>query len=272
MSIHARHSRLGNIRMHGDSSLMSLRLSRTLLGVAVIALAGCSATNATPTGSSGGAAGTGGSTVAVAGFTGSGGASGLAGSGGASIGMAGSAGSAGAASGGGGNSNGGTAGSAAGQGGAGGAGGTGGTSNSHGGAGGARANLALNQPATASSIEQGDHAAIRINDGDLVTRWVSVMAVYPQWNQIDLLTPHRIDTVLVWPYMLRAYQFLLEGSLDSVTYFPLSDQSANTVGGDSIPVVFTAQSTRFVRITISGASGYDKGWSAINEMEIFEAP
>jgi hypothetical protein len=259
--------------MHGDSCLMSRSSSRALLGLAVMALSGCSTTNGAPDGPSGGAAGAGGGIVAVAGSAGLGaGASGVPGSGGAPIEMTGSGGSAGAASNGGGNSTGGTAGSAAGQNGAGGAGGTGGASSSNGGAGGARPNLALNQPATASSIEQGDHAAPRINDGDLVTRWVSVMAVYPQWSQIDLLTPHNIDTVVVWPYMLRAYQFLLEGSLDGATYFTLSDQSANTTGGDSIPVTFTAQSTRFVRITISGASGYDKGWSAINELQIFAAP
>lgn len=135
-----------------------------------------------------------------------------------------------------------------------------------------RMNLALNQPATASSVEQGDHGPERINDGDLVTRWVGVMAVYPQWNQIDLQTPHNIDTVLVWPYMMRAYHFTLEGSLDGVTYFTLSDQETNTVGADTIGVSFPAQNTRYVRITIDGATNYDIGWSAINELEIYEVP
>jgi hypothetical protein len=135
-----------------------------------------------------------------------------------------------------------------------------------------RTNLALNQPATASSVEQGDHGPERINDGDLVTRWVGVMAVYPQWSQIDLQTPHNVDTVLVWPYMMRAYHFTLEGSLDGIAYFTLSDQETNAVGADTIGVSFPAQSTRYVRITIDGATNYDIGWSAINELEIYEAP
>lgn len=256
--------------MHGDSSSLSLGLSRVLLGAGLVAIVACSAPSASPTSTSGGNAAGG---AAAGGGTAGGGAATGAGSGGAP--MAGAAGSSSAASGGAENSDAGTAGSVAAQSGASGtagAGGTGGGSTSNGGAAGARPNLALNQPATASSVEQGDHAAIRINDGDLVTRWVSVMAVYPQWNQIDLQTPHRIDTVLVWPYMMRAYQFLLEGSLDGATYFTLSDQTTNTIGGDAIPVAFAAQSTRYVRITISGASVYDKGWSAINELQIFEAP
>jgi hypothetical protein len=77
--------------------------------------------------------------------------------------------------------------------------------------------------------------------------------------------------VVVWPYMSRAYQFLLEGSLDGASYVTLADWKANTTGGTSIPVPFPAQSARYVRITIVGASGYDAGWSAINELQIFEA-
>jgi hypothetical protein len=137
---------------------------------------------------------------------------------------------------------------------------------------GGRVNLALMQPATASSVEHAGHEPNMINDGDQVTRWVGGTAVYPQWNQIDLGAPHNVDTVIVWPYMLRAYQFLVEGSLDGVTYFTLADEQANTTGGDSIPVGFAAQSARYVRITITGASVYMDGWSAIDELEIYEAP
>jgi hypothetical protein len=151
--------------------------------------------------------------------------------------------------------------------------GSGGSPNAQGGASaGNRVNLALAQPATASSVEHAGHEPNMINDGDQTTRWVGGTAVYPQWNQVDLQAAHTIDTVIVWPYMLRAYQFLLEGSLDGTTYFTLADEQANTTGGDSIPVAFAAQSTRFVRITITGASVYPDGWSAIDELEIYEAP
>jgi hypothetical protein len=137
---------------------------------------------------------------------------------------------------------------------------------------GGRTNLALHEPATASSIEHAGREPGLICDGDQVTRWVGGSAVYPQWNQIDLQTSHRIDTVVLYPYMARAYQFLLEGSLDGASYFTLSDKRDNTTGGDAITVSFAAQSARFVRITVVGASGYTAGWTAIDEMQIYEAP
>jgi F5/8 type C domain len=138
--------------------------------------------------------------------------------------------------------------------------------------GGARANIALNKPASASSIEHVGREPGLICDGDQTTRWVGGSPMYPQWNYVDLQAAHNIDTVVVYPYMSRAYQFLLEGSLDGVSYFTLSDQRGNTVGGTNITVSFAAQRARFVRITVSGASGYAAGWTAINEMEIYEAP
>jgi len=137
---------------------------------------------------------------------------------------------------------------------------------------GSRPNIALRKAATASSIEHAGREPELICDGDQVSRWVGGSAVYPQWNQVDLQTSHRIDTVVVYPYMARAYQFLLEGSLDGATYFTLSDRRTNTTGGDAIPVSFAAQSARFVRITVVGASGYTAGWTAINELQIYEAP
>ena len=133
---------------------------------------------------------------------------------------------------------------------------------------GGRTNLALHEPATASSIEHAGREPGLICDGDQVTRWVGGSAVYPQWNQIDLQTSHRIDTVVLYPYMARAYQFLLEGSLDGASYFTLSDKRDNTTGGDAITVSVAAQSARFVRITVVGASGYADGWTAIDELQI----
>ena len=61
-------------------------------------------------------------------------------------------------------------------------------------------------------------------------------------------------------------------SLDGASYFTLSDKRDNTTGGDAITVSFAAQSARFVRITVVGASGYTAGWTAIDEMQIYEAP
>jgi hypothetical protein len=90
-------------------------------------------------------------------------------------------------------------------------------------------------------------------------------------NSPRLQATHHIDTVLIYPYMARAYQFLPEGSLDGATYFTLSDKRDNTTGGETITVSFAAQNARFVRITVVGAWGYTSGWTAIDELQIYEA-
>jgi hypothetical protein len=243
--------------------------SAAMIAMALLTLVGCAASNASPERADatvGSAAGTGG--IAGQGGAGQGGAGqGGAGQGGAGQGGAGQAGAAGQ-------------GAAAGSGVAGqGAPNAGDASVSDGSPVsedaipiGARPNIALSKPATASSIEHAGREPELICDGDQVTRWVGGSAVYPQWNQVDLQTSHRIDTVVIYPYMARAYQFLLEGSLDGATYFTLSDRRTNTTGGDAIPVSFAAQSARFVRITVVGASAYTSGWTAIDELQIYEAP
>jgi hypothetical protein len=242
-----------------------------LTAIGLLTLVGCTSRSASPGGAAGigGAAGTGG----------------LAGQGGAGAGAAGGPGAGGA----------GEAGAAAGAGGAppapgdagelpdagpgGGAPDTGGVAPSDGPPAsdvaipvGSRTNLALHKPATASSVEHAGHEPEMIDDGDPVTRWVGGTAVYPQWNQIDLQASHRVDTIVLYPYMARAYQFLLEGSLDGATYFTLSARRDNTAGGDSVTFSFPAQSARFVRITVVGASVYTSGWTAINELQVYESP
>ncbi|MBW1298021.1 T9SS type A sorting domain-containing protein, partial [Aquimarina litoralis] len=71
-------------------------------------------------------------------------------------------------------------------------------------------------------------------------------------------------------YNNRAYQFIVEGSSISPTsgFFVLTDASNNTSGGSVIHRSFSPQSVRYVKLTITGASGYTGNWSSIREFEI----
>jgi len=68
----------------------------------------------------------------------------------------------------------------------------------------------------------------------------------------------------------RAYQFTVEGSTTSATsgFSNLIDATDNTTGGDVINETFSAQAVRYVKLTVTGASGYDGPWTSIHEFEV----
>jgi hypothetical protein len=133
------------------------------------------------------------------------------------------------------------------------------------------ANLALNKPVTASSSQAGNEI-MRINDGSTTTRWAGATNVYPQSFVVDLLMPYKVDKADILPYGGRDYRFLMEGSMNGIDYFTLSNQTQNTLGGTIIPISFEPKIVQFVRLTFNGAATYTGNWTSINEFRLFEAP
>ena len=72
------------------------------------------------------------------------------------------------------------------------------------------------------------------------------------------------------PFEGRAYQFTVEGSATSATsgFNTLTDATDNTSGGDVINERFSSQAVRYVKLTVTGASGYDGVWTSIHEFEV----
>ncbi|MCL2649757.1 MAG: discoidin domain-containing protein [Candidatus Azobacteroides sp.] len=130
-------------------------------------------------------------------------------------------------------------------------------------------NLALDKPITAFSSEQISPAnpITNINDGDIKTRWSAANGNLPQSFTIDLLDVYNVARIEIAPYASRAFQFIVEGSLDGNQFFLLTDQKANTIGGALIPVDFEPQNARYLKVTISAG-----GWASIYEFRAFEAP
>jgi hypothetical protein len=130
----------------------------------------------------------------------------------------------------------------------------------------AATNLALNKPVTFSSQQVGNEASHAV-DGSTTTRWAA--EPWPQWIQVDLGATNTIDTTEIMPYASRAYQYRVEVSLNGTSYTTVVDKTTNTVGGATLTDTFAPASARYVRLTITGASGYTGGWASIYELRVF---
>ena len=131
-------------------------------------------------------------------------------------------------------------------------------------------NLALNKPVAASSSQTGNEI-IKVNDGSTTSRWAGATNTYPQSFVVDLLKSYKIDSIEFVPYGSRDYQFTLEGSQDSISFYTLSDQSKNTLSLLTVPIKFNAQYARYVRMNVTGAATYTGKWTTIYEFRVFEA-
>lgn len=133
-------------------------------------------------------------------------------------------------------------------------------------------NVALNKTVTASSSDTNVPA--NAVDGNTTTRWSA--SPYPQWLEVDLGALYDISRTEVISYEDRAYQFVVESkTTSSGAYSQIVDRSTNTTPGTiATPITntFTAVSARFVRITVTGASGYTGLWASLLEFRVFGVP
>lgn len=129
-------------------------------------------------------------------------------------------------------------------------------------------NLALNKTIADFSSQQTGNEVTNVNDGNTTNRWSA--EIYPQYVTIDLGAAYSVNQIKLHPYQDRAYQFKVEGSTTSATsgFSTLTDLTGNTTGGSIITSSFTAQTVRYVKLTVTGASGYTGTWISIEEFEV----
>ncbi|HEY0607640.1 MAG TPA: discoidin domain-containing protein, partial [Herpetosiphonaceae bacterium] len=126
-------------------------------------------------------------------------------------------------------------------------------------------NVALNRPATTSSIENAGTPASAAVDGNTGTRWSSA-ASDPQWLQIDLGSVQSICKVILrWEAAYgRAYQ--IQVSNDGSTW---ANIYSTTTGDGGVDDLMVSGSGRYVRMNgTQRATGY--GYS-LWELEVFVA-
>ncbi|HEV2972559.1 MAG TPA: discoidin domain-containing protein [Pirellulales bacterium] len=132
-------------------------------------------------------------------------------------------------------------------------------------------NLALNKPASSSSIENDEHDAAKANDGDAETRWSADDEPEggPEWWQVDLEKPFDLSGCQIrWPFDGKRYRYKVEGSTDGKHWSLLSDQSKTTSTSQLHDLKFEhARQVRRVKITVTEL---DEGcWAGISEVKVF---
>ncbi len=130
-------------------------------------------------------------------------------------------------------------------------------------------NLSLNATiAEYSSQENTTNNANNTIDGIDTNRWSA--NGFPQYIVVDLGSSYNINEIGIVPFSNRAYQFTVEGSSISSNsgFNTLVDATNNTDDGNLITRNFDTQNVQFVKLTVTGASGYTGTWASIMDFKI----
>ena len=117
-------------------------------------------------------------------------------------------------------------------------------------------NLALNHPATASSLEGAGYPASAAVDGSLTTRWSSAFAD-PQWLEVDLGATHTINQVVLSWENAYGKAFQIQTSTDNVNWTSILSITTGTGGTQTLNV---SGSGRYIRM-YGTARGTGYGYS-----------
>ncbi|RAO29520.1 Beta-fructofuranosidase [Micromonospora saelicesensis] len=134
----------------------------------------------------------------------------------------------------------------------------------------------LSATMTASSYNQ-NYVAGNANDGNASTYWESANNAFPQWIQADLGATVSVDRVVLKlppasDWQTRTQTLSVLGSTNGSTFSTLKASAGytfNPSSGNTATVSFTAASTRYVRVQVTG----NTGWPAaqLSEVEVYGA-
>src|SRR6266851_1041938 len=125
------------------------------------------------------------------------------------------------------------------------------------------ANVALNHPATASSLENATFPASNAVDGNLSTRWSSAFSD-PQWLEVDLGSTQSICKVTLNWEAAYGKAFQIQTSNDGSTWTPIFSTTTGTGGTQTLNV---SGSGRYIRM-YGTARGTVYGYSLF-EFQVF---
>ncbi|NUT36991.1 MAG: hypothetical protein HOV79_28375, partial [Hamadaea sp.] len=137
-------------------------------------------------------------------------------------------------------------------------------------------NLARGKATTESSHTQTYGSANAV-DGDPNTYWESANSAFPQWLQVDLGATATVGRVVLKlppqaAWATRVQTLAVEGSTTGSGFMTLSASAGRTFDpatGNAVTISFPATSARFVRITVTGNTGWPAG--QCSEFEVYAA-
>jgi rhamnogalacturonyl hydrolase YesR len=120
---------------------------------------------------------------------------------------------------------------------------------------------------TATGQQVGNEARNAV-DGKIATRWSA--SGFPQSLTVDVGL-QLVSNMMVVPYQGRAYKYRIETSTDNVTWRLAVDKTANITAGTAVDNVIGGRVlARYVRLTVTGASGAPTTWVSIAELGVYD--
>jgi hypothetical protein len=135
-------------------------------------------------------------------------------------------------------------------------------------------NIALHQPATASSQVNGAQTPTMATDGDANTYWESANGSFPQWLQVDLGAAYSVGKVTLklppqaaWGTRTQTLSVLT--STDGTNFSTVVPSAGYTFTSPTNVVNITTPATnaRYVRVNITANSGWSAG--QVSEFEVY---
>jgi len=135
-------------------------------------------------------------------------------------------------------------------------------------------NLALNRPTTETGHTQ-TYASGNAVDGDASTYWESADNAFPQWIQVDLGAATTLGRVVLklppsTAWGARTQTLSIGGSSNGSTFTTLAASAGYTFDpatGNSVTIAVGTTSQRYVRVTITGNTGWPAG--QLSEVQIY---
>ncbi|MFF3441181.1 discoidin domain-containing protein [Streptosporangium sp. NPDC002721] len=138
------------------------------------------------------------------------------------------------------------------------------------------ANLARGKATSASSHTQNLVPANTV-DGDANSYWESANNAFPQWIQVDLGAAATVGRVVLKlppqaAWQARTQTLSVQGSTNGSSFTTLAGSAGRSFdpgSGNTVTITFTATSTRYVRVNVTGNTGWPAG--QLSEFEVYSA-
>ncbi|NUR49229.1 MAG: hypothetical protein HOV71_13930 [Hamadaea sp.] len=126
--------------------------------------------------------------------------------------------------------------------------------------------------ATAESSHTQSYGSGNAVDGNAGTYWESANNAFPQWLQVDLgaaTTISRVVLKLPSTWETRTQTLAIQGSVAGSSFTTLASggYTFNPATGNTVTVTFGAASARYVRIQVTGNTGWPAG--QVSELEVY---
>ncbi|MBB4697840.1 galactose-binding domain-containing protein [Paractinoplanes abujensis] len=135
-------------------------------------------------------------------------------------------------------------------------------------------NLAAGKTFSASSFTDV-YSAGNAGDGNANTYWESNNNAFPQWVQVDLGTAQQVNQVVLklppaTAWATRTQTLSIQGSTDGGSFATLKASAGyqfNPASANTVTIDFSAASARFVRVNVTGNTGWPAG--QLSEVEVY---